>query len=47
MLLEKHKASSVFRKVESLLRDKKLEVSPSDTELPIKHGAEGQDVAPE
>ncbi|XP_017347105.1 uncharacterized protein si:dkey-103g5.4 isoform X2 [Ictalurus punctatus] len=46
-LLEKHKESSVFRKVESLLRDKNLEVSPSDSEPPIKHGAEGQDVAPE
>ncbi|XP_058270321.1 uncharacterized protein si:dkey-103g5.4 isoform X4 [Hemibagrus wyckioides] len=46
-LLEKHKESSVFRKVESLLRDKNLEVSPSDGELPIKHGAEGQDAAPE
>ncbi|TSQ58039.1 hypothetical protein Baya_11465 [Bagarius yarrelli] len=40
-LLEKHKKSSVFRKVESLLRDTNLEVSPSDVELPIKHEAEG------
>ncbi|XP_047676183.1 uncharacterized protein si:dkey-103g5.4 isoform X3 [Tachysurus fulvidraco] len=46
-LLEKHKESSVFRKVECLLRDKNLEVSPNDGELPIKHGAEGQDTAPE
>ncbi|XP_053503279.1 uncharacterized protein si:dkey-103g5.4 [Ictalurus furcatus] len=46
-LLEKHKESSVFRKVESLLRDKNLEVSPRDSEPPIKHGAEGQGVAPE
>ncbi|KAK3531764.1 hypothetical protein QTP70_028289 [Hemibagrus guttatus] len=44
-LLEKHKESSLFRKVESLLRDKNLEVSPSDGELPIKHGAEGRDAA--
>ncbi|GAA6100555.1 uncharacterized protein si:dkey-103g5.4 isoform X1 [Tachysurus ichikawai] len=46
-LLEKHKESSVFRKVECLLRDKNLEVSPNDGELPIKHGAEGQGAAPE
>ncbi|KAI5620779.1 hypothetical protein C0J50_19651 [Silurus asotus] len=46
-LLEKHRESSVLRNVESLLRDMKLEVSPSDSELPIKHGAEGQDVVPE
>ncbi|KAF7699916.1 hypothetical protein HF521_002874 [Silurus meridionalis] len=46
-LLEKHRESSVLRNVESLLRDMKLEVSPSDSELPIKHGAEGQDIVPE
>ncbi|KAM9469539.1 uncharacterized protein Hap1MRO34_013970 [Clarias gariepinus] len=46
-LLGKHKENSVFRNIESLLREKTLEVSPSDSELPIKHGAEGQGIAPE
>ncbi|XP_060754032.1 uncharacterized protein si:dkey-103g5.4 isoform X2 [Neoarius graeffei] len=46
-LREKHKESSVFRKVESLLRDMNLEVCPSDSELPIKHGAEGRGTVPE
>ncbi|XP_066498957.1 uncharacterized protein si:dkey-103g5.4 [Hoplias malabaricus] len=42
-MLQKHREASVFRQVESLLRDRNPEVSPSDTQLPIKHGTDDQD----
>ncbi|KAL7831745.1 hypothetical protein AOLI_G00292930 [Acnodon oligacanthus] len=46
-MLQKHRESSVFRQVESLLRDKNTEVSPSDSQLPIKHVKDSQSTAPE
>ncbi|KAI4904544.1 hypothetical protein NFI96_029605 [Prochilodus magdalenae] len=46
-MLQKHRESSMFRQVESLLRDKRVDVSPGDSQLPIKQSTDGQNTTSE